>query len=244
MLYHYRQHQQPPPRGIIFDLGDVLFTWSADNTTTIPARTIREFLSSTTWHDYERGQITRDVCYERVGQQFSLSASEIAEAFTQARASLQPNPAVVAFLRELKKDPAIKVYAMSNIGAEDFAELGNRMDWELFDGIFTSAAAGMRKPEADFYRHVLDEIHLSGDKVTFVDDKEENVRAAQSLGIRGLVFSDSTVHSLRDMFYSAVGQGWRFLFRSGTCFDSTTDVGVRFADNFAKLLILDTLQDR
>lgn len=185
------------------------------------------------------------MCFERVGQEFSLPASEIAEAFAQARASLEPDGAVVTFLRELKDDPAIKVYAMSNIGAEDFAELGDRMDWELFEDVFTSAAAGLRKPEVGFYRHVLDRIHLSGEQVAFVDDKEENVRAAESLGMRGLVFGDDTVQTLRDMFYGTVGKGWRFLFRNkGGCFGSTTDGGVRFADNFAKLLILDTLQDR
>lgn len=235
---------QPPPRGIIFDLGDVLFTWSANTTTTIPARKLREILSTPVWCSYERGEITRDACYELSARQFSLSASEIAEAFAQARESLQPDHAIVSFLHELKKDPTIQVYAMSNIGKEDFEELATKTDWHLFDRVFTSAAAGMRKPELGFYRHVLDHINLAGNQVVFIDDKEENVNAARAAGIRGLVFGNSTIHILHELLDSPVGKGWRYLFQNAKQCDSITDSGIVFADNFAKLLIVDTLQDQ
>ncbi|KAI1384970.1 Haloacid dehalogenase-like hydrolase-domain-containing protein [Hypoxylon trugodes] len=235
--------QQEPPRAIIFDLGDVLFTWSA-NTAIIPAQKLRSVLSTSIWHRYERGEITRDTCYELSAQQSSLSASEIAGAFSKARESLQPDYAIVSFLRELEKDPAIQVYAMSNVGKEDFEELATKMEWPLFDQVFTSAAAGMRKPEVGFYRHVLDHIGLAGNQVAFIDDKEENVQAARTLGIQGFVFGQSTVHTLRSMFDNPVGKGWRYLFLNAKHCDSVTDTGVTFSDNFAKLLIVDSLNDR
>ncbi|KAI1449975.1 Haloacid dehalogenase-like hydrolase-domain-containing protein [Annulohypoxylon stygium] len=234
---------EAPPRGIIFDLGDVLFTWSANTTTTIPPRKLREILSTSTWHSYERGEITRDVCYQLSAEQFSLSASEIAEAFVQARQSLQPDHAIVSFIRELKEDSSIQVYAMSNVGKEDFEELATKMDWPLFDRVFTSAAAGKRKPELGFYSHVLNEIGLAGNQVVFIDDKEENVHAARALKIRGFVFGESTIHSLREIFDSPVSKGWRYLFRNAKTCDSITNSGVTFADNFAKLMIMDSLQD-
>lgn len=235
---------QAPPRAVIFDLGDVLFTWSATTTTTIPSRKLREILSTPTWHSYERGEITRDACYELSAQQFSLQASEIAEAFSQARESLQGHPDIIQFIHELRKDASIRLYAMSNIGKEDFDDLESKMDWSLFDHVFTSAAAGTRKPELDFYRYVLDEICLDGDQVFFTDDKEENVQAARELGIRGFVFEPSTVQSLHEIFNSPVGKGWRYLFQHGGRCDSVTSNGVSFRDNFAKLLIMDILDDR
>ncbi|KAJ0120464.1 Alpha-D-glucose-1-phosphate phosphatase YihX [Diaporthe amygdali] len=204
----------PPPRAVIFDLGDVLFTWSATTASTIPARQLRDILSTPIWFAYDRGEITRDVCYQLSAEKFCLSASEIAEAFRQARKSLQPDPAILALLREINKNPTIQVYVMSNIGKEDFQDLATRIDWSLFNQVFTSAAAGMRKPELGFYKHVLDHIGLAGNEIVFIDDKEENIRAAQALGIRGHVFEHSTIH------------------------------GVAFADNFAKLLIADTLQNK
>lgn len=235
---------QAPPRGVIFDLGDVLFTWSANTATTIPARKLRDIRSTPIWYSYERGEITRDVCYELSAREFSLSASEIAKAFIRARESLCSNDAIVSLLRKLREDPVIEVYAMSNIGKEDFEDLAKEMDWSLFDRVFTSAAAGMRKPEAGFYRHVLEQIRLASHQVIFIDDKEKNVQAARALGIRGSVFGQSTVDDLRGTFDSPVGKGWRYLFQNANQCDSITDSGVAFEDNFAKLLIVDLLQDK
>lgn len=235
--------QQAPPRGVILDLAGALFTWSANTKTTIPGGQLQAIRSTLVWYSYERGEITQDACYELSVQQFSLPASEIAEAFAQARRSLQTDDAIVSLLRELNEDPATQVYAMSNVGKEDFEALATKMDWRLFDRVFTSAAAGMRKPDLRFYCHVLDCIGLAGNQVVFIDDKEENVRAAQALGIRGYVFGESTIHVLRKMFDSAVGKGWRWLFRNAERCDSVMDSGVTFEDNFAKLLIMDVLQD-
>lgn len=235
---------QATPRAVIFDLGDVLFTWSATTTTTIPARKLRSILSTPFWDSYERGEITRDACYELTAQKFSIKRSEISEAFSQARESLQSNGALVQLLRELKKDPSVQLYAMSNIGKEDFEDLESKMDWSLFNRIFTSAAAGTRKPEMSFYRYVLNQINLDGNQVVFIDDKEENVRAASELGIRGFVFEESTVEHLHKIFNDPLGKGWRYLFQNASHCDSITSCGVSFADNFSKLLILDVLGDR
>ncbi|KAI9641787.1 hypothetical protein NHQ30_009646 [Ciborinia camelliae] len=236
--------QQATPRAVIFDLGDVLFQWSANTTTLISARTLRDILSTPIWCSFERGEITRDDCYQQSAQQFSLSVSEIADAFAQARQSLQSDQTLVSFIQELRRDPAIRVYAMSNVGKEDFEELATKMDWRLFDRVFTSAAAGMRKPEIGFYQRVLDQIGLAGNQVAFIDDKEENVESARSLGIQGLIFGDSTVHLLREMFDSPVSRGWRWLDQNADQCDSITTTGLSFSDNFAKLLIIDALQDR
>jgi HAD superfamily hydrolase (TIGR01509 family) len=235
---------QPPPRAVIFDLGDVLFAWSAKTTTTIPSRKLRDILSTAIWSSYDRGEITRDTCYELSGLEFSLSASEIAEAFAQARKSIHTNPGLIDLIHTLKQDSAVNVYAMSNIGREDFEGLSEILDWSLFDRVFTSAAAGMRKPELRFYHYVLDQIGLAGSQVIFIDDKEENVNAAREVDIRSLVSSESTVVKLRQMFESPAARGWRWLFRNAKRCNSVTDNGVSFADNFAKLLILDTLLDQ
>lgn len=232
----------PPPRAVIFDLGDVLFTWSASTTTLIPARQLRDILSTPIWFAYDRGEITRDVCYQLSAEKFCLSASEIAEAFTQARKSLQPDPEILSLIHKLNKNPAFKVYAMSNIGKEDFQELETRIDWSLFNQVFTSAEAGMRKPELRFYKYVLDHIGLAGNEVVFIDDKEENIRSAKSLGIRGYIFEHSRIQSLRITLESPVGRAWTYLFQNAKTCNSITNSGVGFSDNFAKLLIADTLQ--
>lgn len=230
-------------RGLIFDLGDVLFQWSRSTKTAISPQTMKKILQSPPWHEYECGQISRAICYGQVAQQFQLDASQVAEAFEQARASLKPDATIVAFLRDLREKSTIKIYAMSNVAKEDFAALQDKMDPTIFDGVFPSGAHGMRKPDLNFYRKVLQQIDLKPEHVVFVDDKHENVLAANAVGIRGLVFDRETVPKLQDILHGPVVRGYDYLHRSGKLFDSVTDSGVSVGDNFAKLLILEATQD-
>ncbi|KAI0194217.1 Haloacid dehalogenase-like hydrolase-domain-containing protein [Astrocystis sublimbata] len=233
----------PCIRGVIFDLGNVFFTWSSTTSTSIPARTLKAILSSPTWHSYERGETTRQLCYELSAKQFSLEEAEIAKAFTEAHESLKADENVISFLRQLKKTPGLRLYAMSNVGKEDFEEIATKADWSLFDKVFTSADAGMRKPEGRFFRYVLDQIDLKGDQVIFVDDKVMNVQEASKFNIRSYVYDDTTVSLLRGLFESPADRGWRYLFQNARECQSITSSNVTFADNFAKLLIADLFPD-
>lgn len=234
---------QVPVRGIIFDLGDVLFTWSPNTNTTISAGTFRKMLSSSTWLEYECGRLKQDACYELIAQEFSVEASQVAEAFSQARESLQPDDMIVTFLKHLRKSASVNVYVMSNVAREDFAALSRKMDWSLFDRVFISGAVGMRKPDHGFFRYVLEEIKLAPETVVFVDDKRENVLAADRLGIRGILFDNSTVHTLQTLLGGPVARGYEYLYQNAKQFDSITDGGVVVQDNFAELLILEATQD-
>jgi len=152
-----------PVKGLIFDFGDVLFQWSRNTKTSISSAMMKKTLKSPPWYEYECGRLSRAMCYEQVAKQYQLDVSQVDEAFAQARASLQPDVAVVAFPKELRSRSPIKVYAMSNVANEDFAALADKMDPTLFDCVFTSGARGMRKPDLDFYRQVLQEIEMKPD---------------------------------------------------------------------------------
>ncbi|KAI1809566.1 Haloacid dehalogenase-like hydrolase-domain-containing protein [Poronia punctata] len=198
----------PPPAAIIFDLGEVVFSWSSSTTPKLPKPILRSIMKSATWATYERGQITRQHCFELVARQLSVSVEDVSLSFAQVRQTLNVNPGVLSFLQDMKKQQKqknknkTKIYAMSNIGREDFADIAQSMDWTLFQHVFTSAEAGARKPDSASYEYVLKEIGLQGKgmgDVVFIDDKEVNVRAAEEVGIKGLVFGDETVDILRSM---------------------------------------------
>lgn len=148
------------------------------------------------------------------------------------------------FLKHLRKSALVNVYAMSNVAREDFAALSRKTDWPLFDRVFTSGAVGMRKPDHGFFCHVLEEIKLAPEQVIFVDDKRENVLAADRLGIRGILFDNLTVHTLQTILDGPVARGYDYLYRNAKQFGSVTDGGVVVQDNFAELLILEATQDK
>ncbi|CAI6334380.1 unnamed protein product [Periconia digitata] len=231
-------------KGIIFDLGDVFLKWSPNTKTSISPEVLKKILDSPIWHQYERGDISRTSCYRKVSHEFGLEASQVAEAFSQARASVQPDQEVVSFLEDLKISSYIRLFAMSNVGKEDFADVEKKTDLSLFDLVFTSAAARARKPDLKFYHQVLEKIGLAPEHVLFIDDREENVSAARKVGLNGFVFDGNTVQRLQEILDDPVTRGFDYLSRNRGRFRSITDSGISIDDNFAKLLILEATEDR
>ncbi|MFD0537745.1 HAD family phosphatase [Actinomadura luteofluorescens] len=72
---------------------------------------------------------------------------------------------------------------------------------ELFDAVVISCEVGMRKPDERIFRHALDLLGLDAAECVFIDDIEHNIRAAQALGIRGILHTDpdTTIAELRGM---------------------------------------------
>ncbi|KAJ6617998.1 Haloacid dehalogenase-like hydrolase-domain-containing protein [Mycena sp. CBHHK59/15] len=234
---------------IVFDIGDVLFSWSSRTNTAISPGTLKKFLSSLTWFDYERGRITQERCYERIGEEFSFQPLEIRLAFEQALGSLECNHDLVNFIRELKThcNESLKVFAMSNISLPDYTVLRTKpADWNIFEDIFISGVVGERKPDLAFYRHVLCETGIDPHRTVFVDDKLDNVLSARSLGFHGIVFesADAVKRALKNVFGDPVQRGHQFLGNNAGRLFSVIENGVEIRENFAQLLILEATSDR
>ena len=165
------------------------------------------------------------------------------------RGTLQPNDELISVIRELKvqSNGKLRVYAMSNISAPDYEVLRTKpADWSIFDQVFTSSAAGARKPNLGFFRHVLDSTHSVPQSTIFVDDKLENILSARSLGLTGVIFDGTSQVSrtLRNLIGDPVKRGRAFLDANAKNLKSTTDRNVSLDENFTQLLILEATNKR
>lgn len=59
----------------------------------------------------------------------------------------------------------------------------------LFEAIYYSHEMGCRKPEAAFFEKVLKEQDLKAEECLFIDDRAENIEAAEKLGIKSWLFN-------------------------------------------------------
>jgi putative hydrolase of the HAD superfamily len=57
-----------------------------------------------------------------------------------------------------------------------------------FDHVIVSSEVNMVKPDPEIYRLTLYRIGCEPHEAVFIDDKQENVKAAEKLGIHGIVF--------------------------------------------------------
>ena len=126
---------------VIFDLGDVLLTWSFPASNSIlPAKTLGSILRSVHWIEYEKGNLTEDEVYFLAAQKFGVSAVDVKSSFEAARTSLQSNPKILEVIRHLKES-GLAIYAMSNMSAPDWEFVSTKIapkEWALFDQIFIS----------------------------------------------------------------------------------------------------------
>ncbi|KAJ5369850.1 HAD-like protein [Penicillium cataractarum] len=173
-------------KAVIFDMGDVLFSWNPQPTAQISLQTLHLMTQCDRWFDLERGTITPEDCYRELGRRFSVNGTEIAAAFEQATESLTPNSTMTSLVQDLKQHN-IRVYMMTNIPRSNYDQL-REMEyiWNEFDEIFASGYMGMRKPDQCFYEHVLGVINVPPTETIFVDDRMENIVSAIKLGMSGI----------------------------------------------------------
>ena len=62
---------------------------------------------------------------------------------------------------------------------------------EYFDAVYVSGELKLLKPSADIYRNVLADLGIDASAAVFIDNRADNVRGAEDLGITGHVFTDA-----------------------------------------------------
>ncbi|KAK4220757.1 HAD-like domain-containing protein [Podospora fimiseda] len=177
---------------IIFDIGDVLFDWDSSAITALPQKVMLRIMDSNHWHSLERNTISTDEAYRNLAQDFGVKPSAIRLALEQARSTLRVNKEGLALIHDLveakERNPGrFKVYAMSNIAQEhlNIVQNNSSFPWSVFDRIFTSYEAGMRKPDLCFYRNIINKTGCNQSRTLYLDDKAENICAGRLLGLRG-----------------------------------------------------------
>ena len=101
-----------------------------------------------------------------------------------------PDRKVLALVKKLRKK--YKVFSLTNHVREFFGFLDKKHGLEKnFDMIFKSYETRLAKPDSGFFRHMLGEIGLKPEECVFIDDKEENVHAAERLGIKAILHEDA-----------------------------------------------------
>lgn len=94
----------------------------------------------------------------------------------------------VELLRQVKA-LGYKIYGLTNWSAETLPIAYGRYDFfKLFDGIVVSGEEKMIKPEICFYEVLLNRYALKAEECVFIDDNPVNIKAAEEVGIHGILF--------------------------------------------------------
>lgn len=104
------------------------------------------------------------------------------------RSWLSVNPGTIEVLSALKAG-GTRMALLSNAGADFGSIMRHGPLSDYFEVFFISGELRLIKPDPAIYAHSLRELGISGADAVFIDNKEENVRGAETLGIAGHVFT-------------------------------------------------------
>jgi putative hydrolase of the HAD superfamily len=104
------------------------------------------------------------------------------------RSWTHPNAVMPIWARKLRQ-AGLKTAILSNmpVTVRDAVE---RCDWlPEFDSRTYSCDLGITKPAPEIYQYCLAKLGIAPAETLFLDDRPENIRAAEALGMHGIVFT-------------------------------------------------------
>jgi putative hydrolase of the HAD superfamily len=184
---------------IICDLGGVYFT----DGTTIGLREIKQivkgkdniidelFRESPGKEGYllRIGKLSSEEFWKIVSEKLDISGDKISKIREVWHGSYKPNKGMKELIKKLRKK--YKVVAFSNIMKERADHLDKKYNFlKDFDVFVFSYEHGMTKRNPDFFKKMLEIIKANVEDCLFVDDKEDYLKVAKSLGMKTIMFKD------------------------------------------------------
>ena len=183
-------------KAFLFDCGGVLLRDKDESAYSLwesrlgltPGELRQRLWAGEAWSLAERGQLSEEAFWQRVGSELGLVESEeIASLAQDLWGSWRVDCDVLALIDVLRK--RFRVAMLSN--ATDVLEEKLASHYgvaDRFDPIINSARLGIAKPDPEVYKMTLQELDLRPKQVVFVDDRADNVAAAAALGMHVIWF--------------------------------------------------------
>ncbi|MFA5966987.1 MAG: HAD family phosphatase [Patescibacteria group bacterium] len=133
------------------------------------------------------GEMTEKELFKDIINKFNIPA-EVA-LLEERSTHLNPIPEVWEFVKKLQYK--YKLIILSNLG-RDWVKLREEQfhisDW--FDEVVWSCDVGINKPDRRIFNYIIDKFALDPEACVFIDDKQNNIDAAQSFGMKGIVYQN------------------------------------------------------
>jgi len=185
-------------KNIIFDIGGVLVDFN-------PMKVLQENMGlskekadiiaentvlSPLWKELDRGE-QKEIIFEKMIKQVPEQYKEEARSFLYER-SLETVTSFDysrEFIQSLK-GKGLTIYLLTNYPNWMFYPHFEKVFTfsDLIDGKIVSGDVKLIKPDSKIYTALLEKYNLKPDESIFLDDREENIDAANKLGIHGIHF--------------------------------------------------------
>ena len=141
------------------------------------------------WTEFEKGKLSYDEAMNGFISADQDIADELHKAYDSCAGIMGKYDYTEGWIRSLK-DAGYRLYCITNFTPAGYEQCYDCISFvEKFDGCVFSFREGVVKPDPQIYRILLDRYDLKAEECIFIDDTEENVRGAEKLGFKGIVFT-------------------------------------------------------
>ncbi|HMS46736.1 HAD family phosphatase [Candidatus Neomicrothrix sp.] len=187
------------PRVVFFDLGNVVMPWS-------PRRLYAELMPDVAMLDWFTSEVITVAVNEEMdrGRPHTEVLGEVALAHPDHAELIwtfwdrwpetlaDPIAGTVAIIDELGA-AGVPRYALSNFATTTFERIVDDPRFEVLhrlDGWLLSGEVGVIKPDPEIYAIACERFDVDPSEAVFIDDRADNVAAAQHFGLPAILFTD------------------------------------------------------
>jgi len=186
---------------VIFDVGGVLLDWDPAYVyeTLISDSERRDFFLNNVctfeWHaQTDEGRTFAEII-ETKKAEWPGRFDELIDAWWYEWEQMCPNVIEGTFeiASDIRRDyPDVPILGITNFSTETWPRLLelHPIFKDFFDDVVISGAEKMVKPDPEIYQLAIDRFKIEPGKAVFIDDKKENISAAQDAGFIGHLFQN------------------------------------------------------
>jgi putative hydrolase of the HAD superfamily len=175
-------------KAIIFDCFGVLVGRGFDETyRTVGGNpdTDRRFVSDLL-AQANHGLISQKDFSEQITTQLGISEVDWHQALKESEL---PNRELLDYIERLHENYKTAILSNANRGVVQ-GKLGQERLTQCFDEVIVSAEIGRVKPEQEMYKYAAESLEVELDECIFLDDLEGFVKAAEAIGMHGIVYKN------------------------------------------------------
>lgn len=183
-------------KNIVFDIGNVLATFKPKDFLMDIFKDAKladqffEVFFTKLWHEYDQGLYAKEQMIQKGLQKMPDQKEKIRnmmDVWTSYVIGIQKNIDLI----HIYQKKGYKVYILSNIPEDSYIYLKEHYNFiDQVDGGIYSYQHKIIKPDVKVFEVLLDQYDLKANECIFIDDKKENIRAAERLGFYTIWLKD------------------------------------------------------
>jgi len=185
-------------KNIVFDLGNVIVEFKPKDymkrigfSDEKSEEFFQMIFKDARWEKFDLGDITIDEYVAALKAENPDKTNDLDLIFPEnwTENFLKPKQASIDFLN--RASDTYGIYILSNVSSYVLEYVKSLGFWNKVNGGTYSYAEKSLKPEPKIYQNFLRANNLNPSECLFLDDLPQNIEAAKSLGLNGIVFHDN-----------------------------------------------------